>query len=48
MAPEAPIDSGIQSICAFMIPVMLPWRSGLLQTCPSDRADNSRNAATFG
>src|SRR6266849_5094163 len=43
----APIASGIQSICAFMIPVIAPWRSGLHHTWPSDHADSSRSSWTF-
>ena len=44
----APSESGIQSICAFMMPVIAPWRSGLHQTCPSDQADSARNSCTLG
>ena len=43
-----PVDSGIQSICVFMIPVMAPCRSGEHQTIPSDQAASSRSAWTFG
>ena len=44
----APSASGIQSICAFMMPVIAPWRSGEHQTMPSDHVDESRSSCTFG
>lgn len=44
----APIDSGIQSICAFITPVIAPWRSGLVQTWPSDHRHRSRSSCTLG
>jgi hypothetical protein len=40
----APSESGIQSICAFMMPVIDPWRSGEHQTCPSDQAASARSS----
>jgi len=43
-----PIESGIQSICAFITALIAPCRSGLHQTWPSDQADASRNSCTFG
>jgi len=43
-----PTSRGIQSICAFMMPEMAPWRSGLHQTWPSDHADNARSSCTLG
>ena len=43
-----PLSSGSQSIWHFMMPVRVPWRSGLTQTCPSDHRDNARSSATFG
>lgn len=44
VAQIEPTDSGIQSICAFMI----LGRSGLPQTWPSDHAESSRRSWTFG
>ena len=44
----APDDSGIQSICDFMTPVIAPWRSGEHQTMPSDQAASWRNSCTLG
>ena len=44
----APTASGIQSICAFMMPVMAPWRSGEHQTMPSAHCASSRSSTTFG
>ncbi len=44
----APTDSGIQSICVFINPVIAPWRSGELQTMPSAHWTSSCNSRTFG
>jgi hypothetical protein len=44
----APSDSGIQSICVFIRPVIAPWRSGEDQTIPSLHATRSRNSRTLG
>jgi hypothetical protein len=43
-----PTASGIQSICAFMMPVIAPWRSGDVHTMPSDHCARSRSSCTFG
>ncbi len=40
--------SGIQSICAFMIADIAPWRSGEHQTMPSHQVTSSLNSRTFG
>jgi hypothetical protein len=42
------ISSGRWSICAFISPVIWPWRSGEHQTCPSDHIDSSRSSRTAG
>ena len=44
----APELSGIQSICAFMMPVMAPWRSGEHHTMPSAHCAASRSSTTLG
>ena len=43
-----PSDRGSQSIWLLMTPVMLPWRSGLTQTWPSDQIERSRSSWTLG
>ncbi len=44
----APMFNGIQSICAFMMPLIAPWRSGDVQTMPSAQAADSRSSCTLG
>ena len=43
-----PTFSGIQSICAFMIPVIGKYCSGDVQTKPSAHVTASRSACTLG
>ena len=43
----APEFSGIQSICAFMMPLIAPCRSGEHQTWPSDHATSVRSSCTL-
>ncbi len=43
-----PTESGIQSICDFITPVIAPCRSGLTQTCPCDHCESARSSWTFG
>ena len=43
-----PIDSGIQSIWVFIMPVIAPWRSGEHHTMPSHHVTRSRSSRTFG
>ena len=43
-----PSLSGSQSIWTFITPDRVPWRSGLLQTCPSDHIESARNSCTLG
>ncbi|CFN66606.1 Uncharacterised protein [Bordetella pertussis] len=44
----APIDSGIQSICVFIRPLMAPCRSGELQIMPSAHRTSSCSSRTLG
>ncbi|GCD54632.1 hypothetical protein NBRC3188_3329 [Acetobacter pasteurianus NBRC 3188] len=44
----APSESGSQSIWFLNTAVMLPCRSGLHQTWPSDQIERSRSSCTFG
>ena len=44
----APRASGIQSICAFMMPVMAPCRSGEVHTMPSAHCASLRSSWTLG
>ena len=44
----APPGSGIQSIWDFITPLIAPWRSGLVQTCPSDHSIASRSSCDLG
>jgi hypothetical protein len=44
----APRVSGIQSICAFMMPLIAPCRAGEHHTMPSDHSVKLRSSATLG
>jgi len=43
----APMFSGSQSICAFRMAVIAPWRSGEVHTMPSAQAAASRSSCTL-